>query len=1036
LQTTSNFKIYNASAGSGKTFTLVKEYLKIVLQTTNSFAFQKILAITFTNKAAGEMKERILKNLRSFSEGSSDVMLDLICEELALSNEEVSRRSARVLDAILQNYSAFSITTIDSFTHTLIKSFAFDLGLPQNFDVELDVDALLKQAVDVLISKIGVDEHTTKLLVNYSLQKLEDNKSWDISIDILEISKILFNEEDVFHLSKFPNKTYSELNEFQEDLKNQRKKFDKKLVEIGEEALRIIEEQGLEYKNFLRGSFPNHFVDLTKNKAKFFNESTLKKNVENYNFYAKSTKPEVVASVEAVLPKLIDLYYKSEITYRRRLLCQFIQQSWVPLVVLDSVNKELNQIKEENNIRLNSEFNQIISKNIQNQSAPFIYERLGQRYQYYFIDEMQDTSTLQWNNLIPLLSNALSQEDTQVMLVGDGKQAIYRWRGGNPDQFIKLSSDTIEGVNPFMVSKELRSLKTNHRSYSEVINFNNNFFKHISSFIENPLHKDLFQNNSWQEFTSKKGGYVSLTFLEKEEDKELNKLKYAKEVYETIQKVNEQFLLSEVCVIVRKNSEAKIIANYLSEQNIHVVTSESLLLSNSVKVEFVVNFLQWLHQPNDDKIKFKVLAFIADLLELDIHEFCSKNIGQSPLELIKELRVYGVFLQKEVLTSMPLYEKVEHIVKVFDFMNKPDAYVQFFLDEILNQQQKQKSIPEFLEYWDLKKDKLSIAASESDTAATIMTIHKSKGLEFPVVIAPGDVDCYENRYGKVWLDDLEEIKSPFTEILISQTKKSSQINSRAEELMQKSREQLLLDNYNVLYVALTRAVEQLYVITENKKKSENRLNFSDLFRSYLKNKDSLEASKFNYSFGDEKRVSTLKNSRQIGEELDNFILEPWQSHNITLLPSSSKFLGEKKEAIDYGNLIHEMMAEIYVKSDVQPVISRYYNSGFINESTAIDLKAKIFELINHPSLKKYFSEGLEVFTEREIVTQSGEVVIPDRLVFLNEKEVVLIDYKTGKKEQKYSSQLNMYKQTLNELGYKVTKKILIYIGESIIVEEI
>lgn len=292
----------------------------------------------------------------------------------------------------------------------------------------------------------------------------------------------------------------------------------------------------------MRATIPKFFLDLSAKSVNidFLKRSeTIEKAIENHQYYSKTTTTAVASLIENIVPEVINLYAQSKDLYNQFLMNKLALKNIIPLAVLNNINIELEQIKEENNIRLNAEFNQLISDNIKEQPAPFIYERIGQRFQHYFIDEMQDTSELQWQNLIPLIDNALAQENSNLLLVGDGKQAIYRWRGGKAEQFIELGSPL---KNPFHVKKEIKSLETNFRSYSEVINFNNSFFQHTANFIQNDSYKNLFIEGNKQFENSKKGGFVSLTFLEKEEDKDLEKLKYPKKVLEKINKVKIVFL--------------------------------------------------------------------------------------------------------------------------------------------------------------------------------------------------------------------------------------------------------------------------------------------------------------------------------------------------------------------------------------------------------------------------------------------------------------------------------------------------------------
>lgn len=1046
MQNTSNFQVYNASAGSGKTFTLVKEYLKVVLSSDDRYRFQNILAITFTNKAAGEMKERILDNLQSFSNGEENDLLFILIKELKESKKLIQKRSSLILDAILQNYSAFSITTIDSFTHKIIKSFAFDLGLNINFEVELDSDTLLSQSVDVLISKIGLENDITTTLIDFSIEKAKEDKSWDISNDLNDFAKILLNDEDAKHFEKLNSKTIGDFLNLKTKLNQNQKEIFEQFNIISEEGLRVIDTMNLKHNDFYYSLIPKHFIALkTPEKAKFFDASKLKQRIEERMFYAKSKSDDVKASIEGVLPELLKLYSQSERLYEHYTLNQLVLKSIIPLAVLTKINAELSVLKEENNIRLISEFNQLISNNIKEEPAPFIYERIGQKFMHYFIDEMQDTSVLQWQNLIPLIDNALSQENSKLLLVGDGKQAIYRWRGGKAEQFIKLGSNLQNEYksNPFQTFKEIKSLEVNYRSYSEIIQFNNTFFQHVSSYFQNPLYQQLFVDGNKQETTNKEGGFISIDFLEKELEKEDNDLKYAKRVLEIINNLDAGFSRKDVCILVRKKKEGVAIANYLSENGVDIVSSETLLISNSKKVNFIVNFLQVIQHPNDQETWLNVICFLHEHINDDseLHNFISLfEIHKNNL-FFEVINTYGFSFDKQRFIQLPFYEKIEEIIRCFQLLNSSDAYIQFFLDTVFEQQNKGVDIQMFLDFWERKKDKLSIVAPEAEHAVQIMTIHKSKGLEFPIVIFPYNIDIYNQINPKSWISDLAtESFYGFDEFLISATKNIKYAGKSGSEIFNKQREELELDSFNLLYVALTRAVEQLYIVTDKSVSSKGEVNSkvtSGVLINYLKEIGLWNDAKLNYVFGNNQKVSKNKIHILKATTQNLFISNSLQQHNIKMLASSSLLWETKQgDAIDYGNRIHKMLSFILTKSDVEQVLQNALDCGEVSKLEKESLKKMLFNIILHPKLKKYFNENVLVYNEREIATINNEIIIPDRLVFTSDKEVVVIDYKTGKSTKKHHQQLEHYKKVLESMDLKVIKKILIYINEEIIVEEI
>ncbi|WP_431166873.1 UvrD-helicase domain-containing protein [Tenacibaculum halocynthiae] len=1044
MQTPSSFEIYNASAGSGKTFTLVKEYLKILLQSEDIFHFQKILAITFTNKAAGEMKERVLENLQVFSEGAENDLLKAILKETSVDKKIIKKRSKKIIDTILQNYAAFSITTIDSFTHKIIKSFAFDLGLSLNFEVEMDAISLLSEAVDVLISKIGTDKDITKLLIQFSLDKTDDDKSWDISRELNDISKILLNEDDAKHFKELSTKTLEDFNNLKNTLSTSKKELLIKIKKTGEDALSIIDSEGLEPKNFTRATFPKFLKDLSEFNSKFDykkRSETIEKAIEQNNFYTKTATSEIVNSIESILPKLVDLYYQSKTIYGELILSQLALKSIIPLAVLNNINTELNQIKEDNNIRLNAEFNQLISTNIKDQPTPFIYERIGQRFMHYFIDEMQDTSVLQWKNLIPLINNALAQEKSNLLLVGDGKQAIYRWRGGKAEQFINLGTDNENSKNPFHIKKIIKTLDTNYRSYSEIINFNNDFFQHIANFLQNEKYKQLYIEGNKQLENSKKGGHISISFLEKLEDKDNNNIKYPKKVLETIKQLRTEFSLHEICVLVRKKSDGIAVANYLSENNVSIVSSETLLLKNNNKVNFIIDILQVIQHPSDKESFLEVLYFLHHhlIINEDKHTFIAKHIKLSTFSLFEELKNYNTNFNSMYFNQLPFYEKIEEIIRGFNLTKTSDAYIQFFLDVVLEQQRKGTDIQNFLDFWNRKKDNLSIVAPDSSDAVQIMTIHKSKGLEFPIVIFPCDLDIYNQINPKTWLNELPNNFNGFKELLIPFNKDLNFISKKGTQTYQQQREELELDNLNLLYVALTRSVEQLHIITEKRitKTGENTNYYSGLFINYLKKIGVWSNEEPTFTFGAKERVSKKGNKEKTTSKTqERFISSPWQDHNIYMLASASKLWNTKQQkAIEYGNLIHQMMSEIYHERDIQSVIDSYNNQGLIHKDAIPKIESIIKKIIQHPQLSEFFSEDTIIYNEREIVTIDNQIIIPDRLVFKN-NQVTIIDYKTGIPSKKHHQQLLKYSQVLTSMNFTILKKLLIYINEEISVEEV
>lgn len=1053
---TSSFQVYNASAGSGKTFTLVKEYLKILVLSNNYFLFQNILAITFTNKAAGEMKERILTNLLEFTKGetenSSDSMFFLILEETGLDAQNLQKKSEKILQNILQNYSAFHIKTIDSFTNKLIKSFAYDLGLPMDFEVELDGQAILQETIDIIISKIGLDKDLTNVLVKFAKQKTLEDKSWDISRELNEISKLVLNENDALEIRKLESKTISDFRALEKKLKKTQKEIEKQFSEIGKKGLEIIEEQSIPYDSFSYSDLPNffkkliRFKDLKPGDIRF--EGRLFNAMQEEVFYSKSNKKisfEIKNKIDGIAVELVQIYQAAENLYTAQFsiyqLHKLLLKNLIPLAIINSINQVLEELKTDNNIRLNSEFNQIISKHLREQPAAFIYEKIGEKFKHYFIDEMQDTSVLQWENLIPLVDNALSEENASLLLVGDAKQAIYRWRGGKAEQFIQLSTEEKNRENnPFLIEKIAQNLDTNFRSYSQIIDFNNKFFSHISDYFHNTAYQDLYKIGNDQKWNKKLGGYVSVDFLPECKNAEERDIIFPEKVYETILTLDKQFDRNEICILVRKKTQGIAIAKYLAERDISIVSSETLLIKNNIKVDFLIQLLTFLKDEKNEEAKFNILYFLYGHLDLNIgkHLFVRELIGRKGNDFFKALEKYQIFYSAENYHKSPFYESLEQIIRSFNLLQESDAYVQFFLDFVyeFTQKRSQNNL-DFLEFWDQKKEKLSIVASNNKNAVQIMTVHKSKGLEFPVVIFPYDLEIYYQKDPKAWYNDLDMATyNNFESILVPSYSSIEDTGETGRNIFRKQQEELELDNFNLLYVALTRAKEQLFIISETRKQGDILKYYSHFFTDFLKKSDVYQEGKLVYEFGENMRLSENSGEDANTEIQQDFISTSWQDHEIHIVANSDLLWDNQRgEAIFYGNVIHEMLAGILTEKDIPKIVVQFIAKGLVQKSDTSEIEKLLNDLVSHIKLKPHFEADKIIFTEREIITKEKQILIPDRLIFKGQK-VAIVDYKTGKPNKKHILQIENYAHVLEEMNFEVSQKLLVYLDKKIEIIEV
>tara|TARA_R110002124_G_scaffold393_2_gene1762 strand:- start:1718 stop:4849 length:3132 start_codon:yes stop_codon:yes gene_type:complete len=1040
----STFKIYNASAGSGKTFTIAKSYIKILVQAKSNDQFKFILAITFTNKAVGEMKERIINMLKLFSSEESlslpHPMFKVICEELSIPPKQLHNKSKQILKHIIHNYGAFDISTIDGFTHRVIRTFAHDLKLPVNFEVELDQERLLNLAVDSLIAKAGVEKTLTNVLIDFAIEKADDDKSWDISYDFNKISRLLVNENNFSAIHSLKDKSLEDFKNLKELLVKQILTLENDIVKTSETILTLIEECGLQFDDFNRSSLPKHFENLKTKRFDIKFDTTWQNDlVEGNTLYPKRVGENVASTIESIQSNLLEAYIKSKSSVFELRLNKGFYKNITPLSVLNAIQKELNALKNEQNKMLISEFNKIISEEIKDQPTPFIYERLGEKFKHYFIDEFQDTSKMQWGNLVPLLDNALSASSGSSMLVGDAKQAIYRWRGGEAEQFINLYN---KAENPFQVEADVLTLDTNYRSSKEIINFNNSFFKYLGdNYFSNGDYAALFKHAKQNTF-NEENGFVNLNFLNIQKEDDSNEL-YASQVLETIiQCQNNNYSLNDICVLVRKRKEGVAIANYLSENGIKITSSETLLLKNSAKVGFINTFLKLLIQPNNDSIKVEILSYLAEQHYIvDKHQFFITHLKTSLDDMFDSLKELQIYITKSELLQLPLYELVEHIIRLFKLNESSDAYLQFYLDFVLEFTQKLNSdLSAFINYFEKKQDSLSVVTPEHLNAVKIMTIHKSKGLEFSVVIFPyADLNIYRELEPKVWFPVIEKKYAGFETLLLNYNKDVEHFGDKGNSIYNTHQSQLELDNINLLYVVLTRAVEQLYVISKKDISSKGIVNentYAGMFISYLQNIGRWLDNQLNYNFGEVKQNKIPVEKEETSSPL-KFISIPKEDHNLSIISKAGLLWDTKQEkAIERGNLVHLVLSKIKTIQDVDFAFGDLLVSGEVKKENSEELKSLVLNVVQHPKLIPFFQDDFEIYNERDIITSFGQLLRPDRLNINSKKEVIIIDYKTGEKKSFHNSQLNDYESVLNRMNLIVTHKILVYINDTIDVIEV
>lgn len=1038
-----NFVVYKSSAGSGKTFTLVKEYLRLSLSDVKKLNsnYKRILAVTFTNKAAAEMKQRILDALNKISNDNELPFIgELLCNELGLPPQELKQRARIVLSQILHHYSDFSIGTIDSFTHKIVKTFAHDLKLPVNFNLEMDVEGFYDKVISTLFNQIGEDEYVSKLLKEFVLNKAEENASWDPEKTIKEFSKLLQKENSDTYLNQLKDLNAQELEDIRKELFAYLNYYNSFLKTEAKKAIDLISNNGLTdndftYKksgpqNFFNKCF-NHSVNLDDTSKSRINDA-LEKNQWADKKGSNANKVEGISDQLTTIASTLTDFIKENYSYYS--LCKLLSTQIYPLLLLKKIEEISNEKKQEERLVFISEFNKNIFELINNEPTPFIYERLGEKYQHYLLDEFQDTSTLQWHNILPLVDNSLANGWFNL-IVGDGKQSIYRWRNANVKQFIDLPF--IENTNNnFLVDERSRNLNrnfkenllnTNFRSLKTIIDFNNSLFENLHIQLLNDDHKKIYLNQ--QQNIKHAGAGLITAYTGKVKKNELEGINFNL-IKESIQNaLNANFNYKDICIIVRQNTHGNSIANHLMENQIPIVSSDSLLLKNNLEINTIISYLNYLSNDQDKVSATSVINYLLQTNKITNKEF---TIGAQKLakntSLFEVLKSFQVRLPDENLSLNNLFDHCLNIINALSLNEKGYTYTRFFLDEVNEFLiTKNSNISSFCDWWKTRSNKASLIIPANTNAVKIMTIHACKGLEFPVVIIPY---CNWNYYkaNDNWVNITnEKVKLPVAAIHFSSGVKNAGFE---KEFFAEEQEQIL-ENLNLLYVAFTRAVERLHIISAYSSNSKTLV--SQWIENYLSQTyKAKEPNRFEIGKANNKQLEHTE------QTMNSFNLNPLKfdtASNVVKIKAAHLLNSEEThEAKETGIIIHWILSKIETYEQVDEAMDLALTDGIITRSQIEPIKEKLNNLVNHPELKNYFSANNKYKIETEIATFNGEIFRPDRIM-IEDNLTTIIDYKTGKQNnKKYFKQLTMYQEALLNMGYNKVKSLLVYIDELAIVE--
>lgn len=1029
-----SFKIYKSSAGSGKTFTLVREYLGIVLKAPE--AYRNVLAITFTNKAAGEMKERIIRELRTLADGEASPMYDTLVEEMDVDGGQIVENARIVLAYILHDYANFAVSTIDSFTYKLIRNFARDLDLPSKFDVETDTEALLARMIDQLMDRIGRDPFITQILIHFAEEKLKNESNWHVDRDISEVARELFKESSKAPLNKLHTMEEENFIDFIEYIRAQKDAYPEAVAGIGKRATELIRKHGLQFGDFFGGARSSCVAAFARVQRKL-NPADYQKYITTGRFaqaqaddkwYSKQDRAAAIegvlaAGLRAMAQELVDYH---EAHFNRYLTAWHAYQNIHSLAVLKQVEDLIDLHKNQHNLVHISDFQAKISDFIQNETPDYIYWRLGERFRHYLLDEFQDTSLLQWLNLYPLFDYIRTDPDRDgsLLLVGDSKQAIYRWRGGE--------IDLLEVVAPAQLDVEPGLLDRNYRSQEYVVDFNNRFFGKVREILSaNPFVRTIYTD-----FEQKirpdhaNGGFVRMMLLDStnNEDYKAQALERCRSQIETL--TGQGYQLRDIAILVRTGRDGSEIAQFLSGEGIRVISSESILLHKAPMVNFIVSLLRFLVEPSDQIPRAEVLHYYFLYLHSDtitveptarIREILK---DEKPIQAVYEQLPKAVQQLRYKLDQLPLYELVEEIVRIFDLRNISPAYLQHFLDVVLEYGERKKpDLPGFLNYWDDKKAKFSVVVPGGENAVEIMTIHKSKGLEFPVVIMPSISWKIQPQPTHSFWAKAEDGFGDYPDTYLVSPKKDLADSHFAEDF-QSEINKTILDNVNLLYVAFTRPRDRLYIYSPLwKRKSSGQPTMREissadrLLNLVMEDEEFQGMDNHMYETGFAVPPNSAPNAEG-SAVAEDFISESWRQR-IRIERRFRKYWesaqDETQAEIEDATIMYEALKRMTEAEELLLLMNDLQEEGLVDEQRKWKIEEQLEALLQTEPLKSWYQDGIQVRRATEILDPRGEVYAPDRVILEGEHAIV-IEFVDGTRKQTQARQLKRYAATLMELG--------------------
>ncbi len=1081
-------KILQASAGSGKTFSLTAHYLTLLFD--NELKYREVLAVTFTNKATEEMKNRILSVLRSLALGekSVEIFRELILQAHPQLNEQtLQERANKIYRRVLHDYSRFAINTIDGFVQQVIRSFTFELGLDAGYKLEMNLDKVKQVLADKLNERLDEKPELLQWIINLALDRVGDNKSWNYRRELLDLTGEIFKER----YQPFENalKELDAATLFQDLMKLTRTRialFEEKFKVLSTEALTVWEQSGVQAGDLHKKSVNplNKLAKLIAGDTEFW-EKSLKKFIDSPGEYQKggNLTATVAALYNRLNPVLLSLqnFFTTETELYEA--AKAINANLYYLRLMQEMAGLLKDYREENQTLLISDA-QYLLKGItadQQDNPSFIWEKMGNRYKNFLFDEFQDTSAFQWDNFLPLLQNALAEATGRLsdhLIVGDVKQSIYRWRNGD---WRILLHQAKKDIGDYNVASQ--SLEENYRSAANIIDFNNHLFQEIPQILQTLINNkvledgssELYNNwwktsgldhiipNAYQQSFQKKasstlpGGSVEVLFLLVE-----NNAYRASQVRETAllqlsEKLNDwigsgRYEAGQICVLVRSNREAReVIGHLMADQqarkinqeetgeifgNYEVLSGEALLINNNSAVKLLVSTLQLMVTQNEQSTLYKGLCVQLYYKQLgkSVPAGAWISIKDTPVNKMQNLLPPELCRNFYTWQQLPLNELAEQLIAVFglDTQSQHLPYLFAFRDMLAKfTTQGELGVTRFLEWWEEEGQLKALPSGPQNDVVQVMTIHKSKGLAFDVVMLPfcsWDLDGMANSI--FWVDTQETPYEMLRSVPVNYKKalgKSAFSKAYFEEMLFN-----LMDALNMLYVAVTRTRNHLYITAPGQGKLDCKTSIvGDLILEALKKLGAglnalTDADRFILDEPVTEKVS-IKTVSAEKIQLKKYPVSQRLSQALASKKVWSKLdLLSGNAAQHKGIILHELLARTMDLSKLPKVINEMQQEGLIREAEKEGIKLNALSVLQNKDLKALLSKPYQDLSEQTIIDSKGESYRPDKVLIGND-EVLIIDFKfTSDQRPEHFTQVKAYRKLLTDMGYSKVNSYLYY----------